>query len=179
MAGGILEQGGVVDYVNNRSAAGETIEPRLGGGVWAVVTSGSRRGLEVMAHKGVVTSADGTHALLYRPNHLVGVETSWSILKAVLEGVPTAAPAPQRRVEVVAVAKVNLCAGQRLGGLGTADTAGTAIQAEEAAVSGALPVGLAASARPVCDVHAGTRLTYDMVAQAPDSLVWRLRAPHT
>jgi predicted homoserine dehydrogenase-like protein len=178
-AGGILGQGGVVDYVNNRPTAGETIEPRLGGGVWAVVTSGSQRGLEVIAWKGVVTSADGTHALLYRPNHLVGVETPWSILKAVLEGVPTAAPAPQRRVEVVAVAKVDLHGGQRLGGLGTADTAGTAIRAEEAAASGALPVALAAGVRLHRDVPAGTRITYDMVAQAPESLAWRLRVPHT
>ena len=177
--GGILGQGGAVDYVNNRSPAGETIEPRLGGGVWAVVTSGSRRGLEVMAHKGVVTSADGAHALLYRPNHLVGVETPWSILRAVLEGAPTAAPAPQRRVEVVAVAKVELKAGAVLDGLGAPDVAGIAVRSEEAAAKRELPVGLSAGVRLNTDVPAGTRLTYDMVAQAPDLLVWRLRAPHT
>jgi len=174
-AGGILGQGGVVDYVNNRSPASETIEPRLGGGVWAVVTCGSRRGLEVMSQKGVVTSADGTHALLYRPNHLVGVETPWSIMKAVLEGVPTAAPGPQAQVEVVALAKADLRAGQTLGGLGTADTAGIAVRAEDATPSGALPVGLAAGVRLGKDVAAGTPLTYEMVAQAPDSLAWRLR----
>jgi predicted homoserine dehydrogenase-like protein len=178
-AGGILGQGGVVDYVNNRSSEGETIEPRLGGGVWAVVTCGSRRGLEAMARKGVVTSADGTHALLYRPNHLVGVETPWSILKAVLEGVPTAAPAPQPRVEVVAVSKVDLRAGQTLGGLGTADVAGIAVRVEDAAASDALPVGLAAGARLKHDVRASTRLTYEMVFEPPDSLAWKLRAPQT
>jgi predicted homoserine dehydrogenase-like protein len=175
-ASGILGQGGIVDYVNNRSPGGETIEPRLGGGVWAVVTCGSRRGLEAMARKGVVTSADGTHALLYRPNHLVGVETPWSILKAVLEGVPTAAPAPQPRIEVVAVAKVDLKAGAVLGGLGTPDVAGIAVRAEEAATSGALPVGLAAGARLECDVRTGMHLTYETVAQMPGSLVWQLRA---
>jgi predicted homoserine dehydrogenase-like protein len=178
-AGGILGQSGVVDYVNNRSPAGGTIEPRLGGGIWAVVGCGSRRGLEAMASKGVVTSADGTHALLYRPNHLVGVETPWSILKAVLEGVPTAAPGPQPQVEVIAVAKVDLPAGQALGGLGTADTAGIAVRAEEAVASGALPVGLAAGVRLKHDVPAGARLIYQMVAGAPDSLAWQLRAPHT
>ncbi len=174
-AGGILGCVGVVDYVNNRSPVGQTIEPRLGGGVWAVVTSGSRRGLEAMARKGVVTSADGAYALLYRPNHLVGVETPWSILKAVLEGVPTAAPGPQACVEVVAVAKVDLRAGETLAGLGTADTAGIAVRAEDASTRGALPVGLAAGARLVSDVRAGTQLTYDMVAPAPDSPAWQLR----
>ena len=175
-AGGILGQGGVVDYVNNRSPEGETIEPRLGGGVWVVVTSGSRRGLEVMARKGVVTSEDGTHALIYRPNHLVGVETPWSILKAVLEGVPTAAPAPVPAVEVVAVAKVDLRAGEPLGGLGTADVAGIAVHAQGAAARGELPVGLAAGVQLETDVPAGTRLRYDMVENAPDSVAWSLRA---
>ena len=165
----------MIDYVNNRSPEGETIEPRLGGGVWVVVASGSRRGLEVMARKGVVTSEDGTHALIYRPNHLVGVETPWSILKAVLEGVPTAAPAPVPAVEVVAVAKVDLRAGEPLGGLGTADVAGIAVDAQGAAARGELPVGLAAGVQLETDVPAGTRLRYDMVENVPDSVAWSLR----
>ncbi|MBN1642618.1 MAG: flagellar biosynthesis protein FlgA [Anaerolineae bacterium] len=175
--GGILDRSGMVDYVNNRSPAGVTLEPRLGGGVWAVVTCGAARGMAVMAGKGVVTSPDGTHALLYRPNHLVGVETPWSICRAVLEGAPTAAPAVERRVEVVAVAKVDLRAGTSLGGLGTADVAGIAVPAGGAAARGELPVGLAAGVRLRHDVPAGTRLRYDMVAQAPGSVVWSLRPP--
>jgi predicted homoserine dehydrogenase-like protein len=174
-AGGILGQSGIVEYVNNRSPEGETLEPLLGGGVWAVVTSGSRRGLEVMASKGVVTSPDGTHALIYRPNHLVGVETPWSILKAALEGVPTATPALEPLVEVVATAKIDLRTGDVLGGLGTADIAGIAVDAAGAAARGELPVGLAAGARLKADVRAGSHLRYDVVEQVPGSLAWSLR----
>jgi predicted homoserine dehydrogenase-like protein len=174
-AGGILGRSGVVDYVNNRSLTGGTLEPLLGGGVFAVVTSGSKRGLCAMADKGVVVSPDGTHALIYRPNHFVGVETPWSILKAVLEGRPTAAPGPRPQVEVIAVAKVDLATGEPLGGLGTPDVAGIAVDADEAAARGELPVGLAASVRLKAAVPAGTRLTYDAVESAPDSLVWSLR----
>jgi len=181
-AGGILGQSGIVEYVNNYAPEGdncavdgEILEPRLGGGVWAVVTSGARRGLEAMADKGVVTSPDGTHALLYRPNHFVGVETPWSILKAVLEGTPTAAPGPESNVEVIAVAKVDLCAGETLAGLGAADVRGIAVEARGAAERGELPVGLAAGVRLKHDVLAGTRLTLDMVQEHPDSLAWSLR----
>jgi predicted homoserine dehydrogenase-like protein len=126
-----------------------------------------------MAGKDVVTSADGRYALLYRPYHLVGVETPWSILKAVLEGVPTAAPGPEPLVEVVAVAKTNLRAGVPLGGLGAADVRGIAVAAREA--TGALPVGLAEGVRLKADVPAGTRLIYEMAAEAPDSTAWALR----
>jgi predicted homoserine dehydrogenase-like protein len=143
--------------------------------VWAVITNEAQRGLDAMANKGVVTSPDGTHALLYRPNHLVGVETPWSILKAVLENTPTAAPGSEASVEVVAVAKVDLCAGETLGGLGTADVRGIAVEAKRAAQRGELPVGLAAGVRLKHDVLAGTRLTFDMVQEHPDSLVWTLR----
>ena len=181
-AGGILGQSAVVEYVNNYAPEGDhcapegqILEPRLGGGVWAVITSEAQRGLEAMAHKGVVVSPDGTHAVLYRPNHLVGVETPWSILKAVLEGLPTATPGPEANVEVIAISKIDLCAGEPLGGLGTADVRGIAVEAKGAAERGELPVGLAAGVRLKNDVPAGTRLTFDMVQAHPDSRAWMLR----
>jgi predicted homoserine dehydrogenase-like protein len=173
--GGVLGRSGVVDYVNCLSPSGEVIEPILGGGVFVVVTSGSKRGLRVMANKQVIASTDGAYALLYRPYHLVGVETPWSILKAVLEGMPTAAPGARPQVEVVAVAKVDLHAGVPLGGLGAMDVLGIAVDAHEATAGRELPVGLAAGVHLKRDVPAGTRLRYDMVAQAPGSLAWSLR----
>lgn len=173
--GGILGGSGVVEYVNCQSAQGEVVEARLGGGVFLVVTTGSRRGLQAMANKQVITSADARYALIYRPNHLVGVETPWSILKAVLEGVPTAAPGPVPQAEVIAVAKRRLHAGQSLGGLASADVAGMAMNAQEAAAQGYVPVGLTTGVRLKNDVDKGAWLTYDMIASAPESQAWGLR----
>jgi len=53
------------------------------------------------------------------------------------------------------------------------------VRAEGTAARGALPVGLAAGAQLKHDVRAGTRLTYEMVFEPPDSLAWKLRAPQT
>jgi predicted homoserine dehydrogenase-like protein len=170
--GGLLGRGGVVEYVNCLSPAGEVIEETLGGGVFVVVTSGSRRAMRAMAGKEVIASADGRYALLYRPYHLVGVETPWSILEAALEGVPTAAPGPEALVEVVAMAKTDLRAGVPLGGLGAADVRGIAVPAGEAV--GTLPVGLAEGVRLRTDAPAGTWLTVGMVGERPDSTGWRL-----
>lgn len=122
--GGMLEGSGVVDFSNQVLPSGELIEVDPMTGVFVVVTCDASKGMTAMARKGVVMSADRRHALLYRPFHLVGVETPWSILKAALEGVPTACPGEVQRVEVVAVAKKGLRAGTLLGGLGADDVRG-------------------------------------------------------
>jgi predicted homoserine dehydrogenase-like protein len=168
-----------VDYVNCLAPTGKVIEETLGGGVFVVVTSDSPRAMRAMTGKGVVTGGDGRYALLYRPYHLVGVETPFSILRAALEGLPTAAPGPEPLVEVIAVAKTDLRAGVPLGGLGAMDVRGIAVPARQAAKEDALPVGLAEGVRLGQDVPAGTRLTYGMVEERPNSVVWALRGKGT
>lgn len=170
--GGMLRESGVVDFVNQILPSGEAIAEDAMTGVFAVGTCAARCGMAAMAQKGVVMSADWKHALFYRPFHLVGVETPWSILKAVLEGVPTACPISQH-VEVVAVAKKALKAGTVLGGLGADDVRGMALNAEDAA--GYLPVGLSAGARLKADVPKGGYLAYDIVECPENSAVWQVR----
>lgn len=170
--GGLLKTSGVVDFVNQILPSGKAIAEDAMTGVFAVGTCAARCGMAAMARKGVVMSADLKHALFYRPFHLVGVETPWSILKAVLEGVPTACPIAQH-VEVVAVAKKALKAGTVLGGLGADDVRGMALNAADAV--GYLPVGLAAGARLKADVPNGGYLAYEMVAPPADSAVWQVR----
>ena len=172
-AGGILNQSGVIDFVNQVLPDGKMIQQDAMTGVFVVGTCNALKGMETMARKGVVMSADRRHALLYRPFHLVGVETPWSILKAVLDGVPTACPGETQRVDVVAVAKKNLKEGMVLGGLGMDDVRGVAMTMAQA--SGLLPVGLAAGATLMTSVSAGEYLTVDQVKQPAGSLAWQLR----
>ena len=104
--GGMLSRSGVVDYVNTLTATGDPLERPLQG-VFVVVTTGPERSGRAMAAKGVVVSEDGRHALFYRPHHMVGAETAWTIQRVVLDRLPTAAWASQN-AEVVAVAKLDL-----------------------------------------------------------------------
>lgn len=167
--GGILGRSGVVDVVDGRQLQAGQAHP---GGVFAIVTSPAGRAMRAMAAKGVPVSGDGRYALLYRPFHLVGAETSRSIALAAIEGLPTAAPVSQR-VEVVGVAKRVLKAGTRLGGLGTMDVRGEALNAAEA--GDYLPLGLVDDAQLTRDLKPGERLRWTDVVAPNDSVVWALR----
>lgn len=173
--GGRFESGRCVDFVNC-ATDGVALSGAHPGGVFAVVGSEARRALEVMGHKGVKLSRDGTHAVLYRPYHLVGAETPWSIALAAVTGSASAVPRPDRSVEVVAVSKTALDNGDVLAGLGHADIRGVAVRADEARAQRLLPVGLAAGSTMRVDCGAGHRLRYDDVGPPRGSILWDLRA---
>jgi predicted homoserine dehydrogenase-like protein len=177
-SGGLFARTPVIDFVNCRSADGETeIEPHLGHGVFVVAT-GHPEALRAMGHKGVPLSADGSRALLWRPFHLVGVETPFSVAQAALFGVATASPLPAPSVEVIAVAKGDLPAGAQLDGIGGRAVRGEAESAAVATASRLLPIGLADGVRLARAVPAGTPLTYDHLEAPGESACWRLRGEH-
>ncbi|WP_172294265.1 NAD(P)H-dependent oxidoreductase [Pseudoruegeria sp. HB172150] len=169
--GGILGRSGIVDVVDGRQLNAGEFYP---GGVFTIVTSPADRAMRAMAAKGVPVSDDGRYALLYRPYHLVGAETPRSIALAAIEGLPTAAPVSQR-VEVVGVAKRRLEAGTRLGGQGTMDVRGEAVNADGA--EDYLPLGLVDDAKLTRALSPGERLRMSDVVPPNDSTVWRLRSP--
>lgn len=168
--GGVLTRTGVVDVIDCTGLKPGDFHP---GGVFVVVTSKADRALRAMAEKGIPVSDDGRFALIYHPYHLVGAETSRSICLAAIEGLPTASPAPTRRVEVVGVTKRALPAGTQLAGMGSEDVRGIAVNAEDAAPF--LPLGLTDGATLTRDVAAGTRLHWNDVIAPPGSSAWALR----
>jgi predicted homoserine dehydrogenase-like protein len=143
--------------------------------VFVVVTSPSQAVLGALRSKGVPMSADGSRGLLWRPFHLVGVETPFSVAQAVLFGTATAAPRPEPTVEVVAVAKRDLPAGTALRGMGGGEALGVAEMAQVTAEQGLLPLGLADGVRLRRAVPAGEALTYADLEAPGDTPCWRLR----
>jgi predicted homoserine dehydrogenase-like protein len=146
-----------------------------GGGVFVCARSDSAAAMRVMAAKGVTVSRDLTHAVFYRPYHLVGAETAWSILTAALEGRPTAQPLPERTVEVVAEAKREMKRGHVMDGLGGADVRGRAVPGAVAEHDGLVPFGLAAGCRLRRDVGSGEQIRLDSVEPTEGDPCWVLR----
>jgi predicted homoserine dehydrogenase-like protein len=179
-SGGLFDHTPVIDFVNCRSEDGlEEIEPHLGHGVFVVVTSRTAPNapaLRSMRAKGVPMSADGSRALLWRPYHLVGVETAFSVAQAALFGVATAAPPRDPTVEVIALAKRDLPSGAVLDGMGGRAVRGEAELAAVCAEQRLLPYGLANGVRLRRALSAGTPITYDDLERWGDSPCWRLRA---
>jgi predicted homoserine dehydrogenase-like protein len=86
--GGLLGRSGVVDVFTHLRRPDEA---SFAGGVFVVVRCDDAPSWELLAGKGHVVSADRRYACIYRPYHLMGVETVRTVLRAAREGVPSGA----------------------------------------------------------------------------------------
>ncbi len=157
--GGLLSRYRVVDYVRG-------VAP----GVFVIVRSPEGPVRETMRYVG---RGEGPNHVLYRPYHLTSLETPLSVAHAVIYGEPTIVSRPEPAAEVVAVAKRDIQAGEKLGGIGGLDYYGQIYPVREAA--GMLPAGLAAGARTTRPVSRGQAIPRAGIELAEDSFVVSLR----
>ncbi len=175
--GGILARTGVVDVFN---CLRRPDEASFAGGVFVVVACEDRETWAVLREKGHPVTADTHHAMLYNPQHLLGIEAPLSLLQAVLLEQP-AGEAPRQRYDLVARTGRAYRAGERLDiddhhhhevhGLDPL------LQPAQPVTGGnPLPYYMAVGRTLTRDVAAGTVLTRDLVEPPADSALWRLRA---
>src|SRR5439155_19153239 len=86
-------------------------------GVYVVFEIPDETTLRTLREYGAPTSASGSHAALWRPLHLVGLELAVSVVRAGLRGEATGVP-DRLRASVLATAKRDLRAGETLDGEG-------------------------------------------------------------
>ncbi|MDX6647210.1 MAG: hypothetical protein QOK40_2937 [Miltoncostaeaceae bacterium] len=158
--GGVLSRGGTVEVVSSLERDGSAVPDDLRWGVYVTFAAGSGHAARCLVDYGVQTSASGAHGALYRPYHLIGLETSISVLSAGLLGEPTGTPRGFR-ADVVAVAKRDLAAGDRLDGEGGFTVRGALAPAAASLAERALPIGLAHGARLARPVAAGATVRWD------------------
>ncbi|RPJ58817.1 MAG: flagellar biosynthesis protein FlgA, partial [Acidobacteria bacterium] len=174
--GGILRGTGRVDVFN---ALRRQDEASFAGGVFVVVRCSDRKSWEVLRAKGHVVSRSGETAMVYRPSHLLGVESATTMLAAVLQG-DSSGPADVRpRYDVVGRTTTALAAGSSLAATGhhhqIAGVEGLLVPARKAAGGNPIPFYLMDGRRLLQDVPAGTVITAAMVEAPADSALWRLR----
>jgi predicted homoserine dehydrogenase-like protein len=157
--GGILSNYGTVDYVRG-------VAP----GVFVVLRSPTGPVRETLEYLG---QGHGPNHVLYRPYHLTSLETPISAARAAIYGEPTIVSRQTPTAEVVAVAKRNLRAEEKLGGIGSTDYYGRLYPVPEAA--GMLPLGLAAGARTTRPIGKGEVIPRSGVELAEGSFVVALR----
>jgi len=139
-------------------------------GVFVVVRSEDGPVRETMEYLGM---GAGPNHVFYRPYHLTSLETPLSVARAAIHNEPGIVSAIHPTAEVVTVAKRDLDAGEKLGGIGGADYYGTVYPVSEAA--GMLPLGLAAGARTTRPVARGDVVSLTGVELAEGSFVANLR----
>ncbi|MHA5220025.1 NAD(P)H-dependent oxidoreductase [Dysosmobacter sp. Phy] len=161
--GGILNQYGVVEYINGMAP-----------GVFVTYTVDNP---EVRAELKYLSQGDGPNYILWRPYHLTSLETLHSVAMAVLENKPTIVPMDGFVSETCCMAKTDLKAGSHLDGGGGYTVRGWMMKHEDAVKSRALPLGLVSpKAKLLQDVKCGDLITYDMVELEEGAFINRLRA---
>ena len=174
--GGLLSQHGVVELANSVAEDGQTmLDNPLRMGVFVVIRADHPFIVEDLSNYHVLRGGDGKNFLLYRPYHLVAVEAPITIARVALYGLPTGTPRARPSADVVAVAKRDLRAGERLDGGGGYMVLGASEKATVARDQRLLPLGLADGAVLKRDLRQGEAVDYDSVELAEDSLVLQLR----
>ena len=159
--GGIFTHRGTVEYSTGKIAPG----------VFAIVYSDDPH---IRKDMKFITGADGPYYLHYRPYHLCNIETPQSIAEAILLNEVTVT-AENMNSEVVAVAKRNLKAGEKVSGIGSADMYGKIYTYKQAVLNKAIPLGIAAAGIVISDIPKGSILTWDNFAPNTGTFVYRLR----
>jgi predicted homoserine dehydrogenase-like protein len=159
--GGILTRRGCVEYSTGAIAPG----------VFAIVTSDDKRIRDDMRF---VSMGNGPYYLFLRPYHLCSIETPLAMAEAVLYGESVVAPRTMN-AEVVAVAKRELCPGETIGGIGSADIYNRICAYTDAQAVKGIPMGIAQGGMVLQRIPKGSMLTEDNFQPDNSLFVYKLR----
>ena len=174
-AGGILGTEGAIDVV---ICLRRPDEAGLAGGVFIVFSCDNDYIWDFLQAKGIITSRRADYGLIYRPYHLLGVETPISILCAGLLNLSTGGVTVEPRVDLAARTARDLKAGSVLeatGGGPESPLEPLIVASVPVQKGNPLPLYLAAGNRLKTDVSAGAILSADMVEAPSASRLWALR----
>jgi predicted homoserine dehydrogenase-like protein len=175
-AGGLLSGANRLDIFNCFRRPDEI---SFAGGVFAVLRVPDAATGELFRGKGIPTSADGQHVLVYNPTHLLGVEAPLSVLVAKRLGMATGSTNPRPVCDVVMRATRDLPAGTPLEPKGHHhEIDGVAALLQDCHPLGdstPAPYYLAPSARLKTPVGKGDLIALGAIEMPADSTLYRLR----
>ena len=140
--GGRLPKPGLVDIAASREPDGRVVVNNIQYGMFVTFRAPDEYTRACFQQYGLQTDESGWYGSMWRPFHLIGLETSVSVLSAVLRGEPTGNSA-RWRADAVATAKGDFQAGEMLDGEGGFKVWAKAIPSRLSAAENALPIGLA------------------------------------
>ena len=173
--GGILKDRGVIDLV---TCLRREDEAGLGGGVFLVFRCKKDDSWEFVKDKGLLTNHRGTCGVVFRPYHLLGVETPISILCAGLLNLSTGSLSYKPRVDLVAKTKEDLKAESTLqfnrGKSGNLFEH-LIVPASPIDNGNPIPLYMIVGNQLKLNVPAGSILTCDMIKEPENSRLWEIR----
>src|SRR4051794_23260530 len=144
--GGRLPRSGLVDIAASQEPDGREVFNNIRYGVFVTFKANNEYTRDCFKQYGLLVDKSGWYGSMWRPFHLIGLETSVSVLSAVLRHEPTGTPT-EFRGDAVATAKRDLKPGEMLDGEGGYAVWANAIPATKSLAARALPIGLAHNVR--------------------------------
>jgi predicted homoserine dehydrogenase-like protein len=172
--GGRMARSGLVDIAASQEPDGREVVNNIRYGVFVTFKAHSEYARACFKQYGLLTDASGWYASMWRPFHIIGLETSVSVLSAVLRGEPTGSP-KEFRGDAVATAKKDMQPGEILDGEGGFAVWAKAIPAIRSLQLRALPMGLAHNVKLRRPIKKDQIVSYDDVELVNDRDVVELR----
>ena len=173
--GGLLHHAGQVEVVSSVERDGRPVFRDLRWGVYVTFRAGDAHGEDYVRRcfreYGFSTDPSGRYSAMYKPYHAIGLELGISVASAGLRRESTGQPHAWNG-DVVATAKRDLAAGEKLDGEGGYTVYGRLMPARDSVTIGGLPLGLAHGVtlrRPIA-AHAPVRWD-DVAFDAADAAV--------
>jgi predicted homoserine dehydrogenase-like protein len=172
--GGRLARSGLVDIAASQEPDGREVFNNIRFGVFVTFKAPNEYAKACFKQYGLLVDPSGWYGSMWRPFHMIGLETSISVLSAVLRGEPTGC-SKEFRGDAVATAKRDLKPGEYLDGEGGFAVWANAIPAKKSLAVGALPIGLAHNVKLIRPVAKDTIVTFADVEIERDLDVLALR----
>ncbi len=140
--GGRLPKAGLVDIAASQEPDGREVVNNIRFGMFVTFKAPNQYTRDCFKQYGLLTDKSGWYGSMWRPFHLIGLETNTSVLSAVLRHEPTGV-SKFWQGDAVATAKRDLKPGEMLDGEGGYCVWAKAIPALQSHQIDALPIGLA------------------------------------
>jgi predicted homoserine dehydrogenase-like protein len=172
--GGRLSRSGLVDIAASQEPDGREVLNNIRYGVFVTFKAHNEYARACFKQYGLLTDSSGWYGSMWRPFHMIGLETSVSVLSAVLRGEATGS-SKEFRGDAVATAKRDLKVGEMLDGEGGYMVWANAIPAAKSLAFDGLPIGLAGNVPLKRPVAKDTMVRFDDVEMVRDLDVVALR----
>ncbi len=173
--GGRLARAGLAEIAASREPDGRDVINHIRYGMFVTFRAPDEYTRACFRQYGLMTDESGWYGSMWRPFHMIGLETSVSVLSAVLRHEATGS-STRFRADAVASAKKDLPAGDYLDGEGGYTVWARAIPAARSVKLGALPIGLAHHIRLKRPVKRDQIITLDDVEIAEDLDIFAMRS---
>jgi predicted homoserine dehydrogenase-like protein len=172
--GGRLPKSGLVEIAASQEPDGREVFNNIRYGVFVTFKARDEYARACFAQYGLKTDTSGWYGSMWRPFHMIGLETSISVLSVTLRGEATGSPL-EFRGDAVATAKRDLNSGETLDGEGGFTVWAKAIPASKSLALKALPIGLAHNVKLRRPVARDAVVSFDDVELINDLDVIALR----